>query len=618
MAPRATFVAPQLATLVDTVPAGDEWLHEVKYDGYRLVAVVAQGRAQLFTRNGLDWTHRFAALAKGLESIKAETAVFDGEAVVFDDDGRTSFQLLQQSIETSTGALAYVAFDLLHLNGIDTRALPLTDRRELLGALLRKSRSKVPQKPRMSEELVGRADLLLDAACRIGLEGIICKSRSAPYQSGRSRAWLKVKCGHRQELLVLGYTPPKGSRLLIGSLLLGVRDSGAIRYAGRVGSGMPDALLRSLAARLGPLKRSTSPLDPPPAGLPAGIQWVDPTLVVEVSFTEWTAEQRLRHPVLLAVREDKPAREVVRERPIHDTTSRDTMTAVAGVTISNPQRVVFPDPGLTKSEVAAYIAKVAPLMLPHVAGRPLTFFRCPEGMADQCFYQKHWSGKIPATLATVMVEQSDGKKPYVVVNDAAGLVTLVQWGILEIHMWGSRADDVEKPDRITFDLDPGDGVSWDDMRTGALAVQTLLDAVGLDCWLKTSGGKGWHVVVPIARRSSWDEVSDFARPVAERLADEAPSKFVSKSSKALRPGKIFIDWLRNTRGSTSVAPWSMRARAGAGVSVPIPWTRLKTVLSGDHYTIPSIMKAKLPADAWAPMLASRQRLTRSIIKTVQG
>ena len=618
---RSGFVTPQLATLVDAAPDGPEWLYEVKYDGYRIIAVKDGTAVALFTRNGLDWTDRFPTVARAVSGLKPERLVLDGEVVAFAASGVSAFQLLQQSLASARGnALDYIVFDLLQVGTTDVRRAPLDERRALLARALKGARGAHP--PRISEELPGHGAALLTAACRVGLEGIICKRRDAPYESGRARSWLKVKCGKRQEFVVVGYTPPRGSRLVLGSLLLGVHEGDTIRYAGRVGTGMPDALLRALGHRLGPLKRSTPPVARKPARLPPGVQWVEPVLVVEVAFTEWTADGLLRHPALIAVREDKQATEVVRERATRTTRltgGESDMGTVQGVEISNPQRVVYPEAGLTKRDVAAYIARVAPLMLPHVAGRPLTFLRCPEGIADECFFQKHWTGKIPKVLGTVRIKQGGGEmKPYVVVKDAAGLVTLVQWGILEIHLWGARADDVERPDRVTFDLDPGEGVGWAEMRTAATAVRTLLDAVGLECWLKTSGGKGLHVVVPLDRRSTWDEVSAFARAVAERLSEEAPDKFVSVASKAQRPGKVFVDWLRNTRGATSVAPWSMRARASAGVSVPVPWSRLRSITAGDQYTIMSLSRGKLPADAWTDIGQVRQRLTKQTLAMLTG
>jgi bifunctional non-homologous end joining protein LigD len=613
------FVAPQLATLVDAVPDGEDWLNEIKYDGYRLIAIKSDGQVRLVTRNGNDWTERFPDVADGLARVPAATAVLDGEVVVFEGSGRTSFQMLQARLEAGAGhPLSYVAFDLLHLDGEDVRAQPLTERRAMLDALIRRARGK--GKPQMSAELPGSSDVLLAAACRLGLEGLISKRRDAPYVSGRSRSWLKIKCGMRQEFVVVGYTPPKGSRVAIGALLLGVLEPrGRIRYAGRVGTGMPDALLRSLGRRLSPLRRDSSPLAPLPHGLPAGVQWVEPIVVVEVAFAEWTTESRLRHPSLIAVRDDKPARQVKRERVKATSAVENAMPEVSGVVISNPGRVVYPGVGLTKLDAARFIERVAPRMLPHVAGRPLTFLRCPEGIADECFFQKHWTGQVPDTLDTIPIRQGGGEvRRYVVVHDVPGLVTLVQWGILEIHLWGARSDDVERPDRVTFDLDPGDGVEWKDMRSAARAVRTLLQSAGLESWLKTSGGKGLHVVVPLARRSTWDETSEFARAVAERLADEAPSRFVSVASKAKRPGKVFVDWLRNTRGSTSVAPWSMRARPGAGVSVPIPWGALGRVKAGDQYTVQTLSRGKLPADAWSDIDQVRQQLSKRVLAQIRG
>lgn len=633
------FVVPQLATLVHAAPVGPGWVFEIKYDGYRLEALIERGSVRLLTRRGNDWTDRFPTLAERLARLPAKSATLDGEVVVLDSAGRSVFSLLQQSLDTRRPqGLTFFAFDLLHLDGEDLRSLPLTERRIRLARLLRIARATTKGPIRLGQRLSGEGPELLRAACRLGLEGIMAKQIDAPYSSTRGAAWVKVKCGHRQEFVVVGFTPPKGSRTGIGALLLAVHDKGKLRYAGRVGSGIPDNNLRDLAARSHRLERPDSPLGSRPSGIPGGARWVDPDMVVEVAFTEWTADGLLRHPVFEGIREDKPANEVHREEPkmsqsrtrtsarkpsaapdarrrvYRRTGPTSTPVTIAGVNITHPERVVYPEAGVTKIELAQHFERVAPLMLPHTKGRPLALVRCPEGIAKECFFQKHWPGTPPPAIDTVSIRQSDGVRPHVVIHDLKGLITLVQWGVMEIHSWGARADDPERPDRIIFDLDPGPAVTWSDVKEAATGLRGLLDGLGLASWLKTSGGKGLHVVVPIARRSTWDEVSSFARGVAEHMQSQFPDRFIAKASKSARGGLIFVDWLRNTRSATAVAPWSMRARASAGVSVPIPWSRLGKLTAGDEYTLLSI-RANPPrgSDPWKEMLAAKQRLTREMM-----
>ncbi len=616
-----SFVPPQLATLAEAVPLGDDWLFEVKYDGYRLQAQRLGKSVRILTRRGHDWTERFPTVRAAIEKLDFTNGILDGEAIATDAEGRISFQSLQQQLDGhDANGISFVAFDLLLLNNRDLRQLPLKERRAELTRLLQGQRGK--QRVRLSEELPGPPELLIQAACRLGMEGIIAKRTTATYQSGRNRDWLKIKCGMRQEFVVIGFTPPQGAREAVGALVLGYFDeTRQLHFAGRVGTGMSSKVLVDLHRRMIPLRRDETPLKRVPLGLPKGVQWLEPSLVVEVAFTEWTDDGQLRHPSFQGIREDKPARQVRREMPVvvespkaRTRSAKQGNPTVAGVSISSPERVVYPEAGLTKLDVARYFEQVAELMLPHLAGRPLSLVRCPEGSAGECFFQKHWPGKQPEVFDTVRIKQSDGMRPYTVVRDVAGLVTLAQWGVLEIHPWGSLADAPEKPDRITFDLDPGEGSPWTAMRSGARRLRKLLEDLGLESWLKTSGGKGLHVVVPIQRKSTWDEVSDFARAVAEHMAWESPDEFVSRSKKTERTGKIFVDWMRNTRGATSVAAWSPRARPRAGVSVPIPWSALGRLAAGDSYTISS--PGRRTEDPWSDMLRARQGLTKAVSKSL--
>jgi bifunctional non-homologous end joining protein LigD len=386
---------------------------------------------------------------------------------------------------------------------------------------------------------------------------------------------------------------------------------GKLRYAGRVGTGMSDALLGSLRARLERLHRAGPPVERAPARSGTGVHWVEPRLVVEVAFTEWTRDGILRHPALVGMREDKSPREVRREDPMN----------VAGIVLTNADRVLYPEQGLTKHDLAAYYDAIAPLMLPHVAGRPLSLVRCPEGTSKACFFQKHWAKQLPEAVQTVDIREANGaKKPYTVVQDAAGLVSLVQHGVLEFHLWGAQADNVEAPDRIVFDLDPAPEVPWKRVQTGARELREVLEGLGLDSWIKTTGGKGIHVVVPIARRSTWDDVSAFARALAYHMEAEQPARYLAKASKAARKGKVFVDWLRNTRGATWVAPWSTRARPNAPLSVPIAWEELDGLKSGDQFRVSqlSTLLSKRRKDPWDDMLKSRQRLTRTMTAKLEG
>jgi bifunctional non-homologous end joining protein LigD len=614
------FVPPQLATLVDAAPVGPEWVFEIKYDGYRLEALVEGGQARLLTRRGNDWTNRFPDVAERLARLPVKSATLDGEVVALDPSGRSLFSLLQQSLDARHPQdLTYFAFDLLQLDGKDLRSLPLGARRKELERLLRQARATTRGPIRLGQRLTGAGPELLRAACRLGLEGIIAKRADARYSSTRAATWVKVKCGRRQEFVVIGFTPPKGARAGLGSLLLAVHADGKLHYAGRVGSGFADESLRELSVRLRRLERRDSPLAERPAGIPGVAHWVEPRMVVEVSFTEWTTDGRLRHPVFQGVREDKPASEVRREeakmsQPKAPPKARTSPARTAGVTITHPDRVVYPEAGVTKAELAEHFARIAPLLLPHTAGRPLALVRCPEGIAKECFFQKHWPGTPPPAIDTVPIRQSDGVRRHVVIHDVEGLIALVQWGVMEIHAWGARADDPERPDRIIFDLDPDPAITWQKVKEAAAGVRGLLEGLGLASWLKTSGGKGLHVVVPIARRSSWDEVSAFARAVAEHMQAEFPDRFIAKASKSARRGLIFVDWLRNTRGATSIAPWSTRARAAAGVSVPIPWSRLEKLKAGDEFTLLSIRTKPLQGgDPWKEMLAAKQGLTKAML-----
>ncbi len=618
---------PQLATLVDEPPRGEEWLHEIKLDGYRVLARWDGERPQLFTRHALDWTDRFPAVAAALTKLPAESALLDGEIVALTADGKPSFQALQRALREGKGELTYFVFDLLHLDGRDLAVQPLRERKARLASLLAKARGTTL---RYSDHVEGRGLDFHRSACKLGLEGMVSKRADAPYRPGRSRDWLKIKCGRRQEAVIGGFSEPSGTRSGLGALLLGVMEGGKLRYAGKVGTGFDAATLRDLRARLGKLERAKPPFDPaPPRAEVRGAHWVQPRLVAEVSFAEWTEDGRMRQASFQGLREDKKPAEVRREEPAEAAppppakprpaasgkkakAGRGRGDGPAGVALTHPDRVLYPEQGLTKLDLARYYEKVADWVLPHVAGRPLSVVRCPDGSTGQCFYQKHPHQGATSPLLSVPIREDDGDEaPYLYIEDLAGLVTLVQIGALEIHPWGSRVAAVETPDRLVLDLDPDPKLPWATLVAAARLVRDRLAEHGLESWVKTTGGKGLHVCAPLSGKTSWDDLRAFAREIAEGLAREAPERFLSKASKAARAGKIFVDWLRNGRGATAVAPYSTRARAGATVATPLTWEELGRARPG-RFTVETVPArlARLARDPWEGFSKARQKLPK--------
>ena len=595
-------------------------MHEIKYDGYRILARLDDGGVRLFTRNGLDWTARFPVVAEALRGLAVKTAWLDGEIVVFDRRGVSDFGALQQALSNARDdVLTYVVFDLLHHDGDDTRRLPLLERKERLAELLAARRRAARSVLRFSEHIAGGGPDVFAAACRQRLEGVVSKRAESPYAGRRTQTWLKCKCGQRQELVIGGFTEPRGSRRGFGALLVGVHDpDGGLRYAGRVGSGFSDATLARLAARLLASERQSSPFRDSPTGAQArGVHWVTPRLTAEVQFAAWTAEGLLRQPVFKGLREDKPAAAVRRERgaghpagsPGSSRRAAAAKTVIAGVTITHAERLVFPDAGLTKLDVVQYYEAVAERLLPHLAGRPLTVVRCPEGAAGQCFFQKHPAASLPHDVARLRVEGHDGEAAYPVVDTLEALITMVQLGALEFHVWGSQAGSLETPDQVVFDLDPDSGVEWRTVRAAARRLRDELARRGLQSVLKTSGGKGLHVVVPLRAEVGWPGVAAFARNVAEAMVEHEPDAYTATMSKAKRAGKVFVDHFRNGRGATAVAPYSLRARAAAPVALPIGWHELSATTGGSAWTAERVLRRLRAgrADPWSDF----ERLRRS-------
>jgi bifunctional non-homologous end joining protein LigD len=614
--PNSDYV-PQLATLVDRPPSGDEWLHEIKYDGYRIGARIHKGRVSLFTRNGNDWTASFPEIAHAIEKLGLDDALIDGEAAVVLPDGRTSFQSLQNTGDAATrGTLVYFVFDLLRLPGAKMEALPLEERKARLKALVG---GRKTGRIRFSEHIEGNGDAFFERACRAGLEGIVSKRRDQPHRGGRHGGWVKTKCVKRQEFVIGGFTDPEGMRVGLGALLIGYYEGDRLVFSGKVGTGFTQKLALDLRVKLNRIEQKVSPFTPaPPGALGRNAHWVKPDLVGEVVFTEWTADGKIRHPSFQGLRADKKPKEVTRERPVAEPKAAPRAGEVAGVVISHPDRPLYPEPELTKLDIARYYASVSDWIVPHVAGRPLTLVRCPEGIAGECFFMKHSKVWAPSALRRVRIKEKTKLGEYLIADDIAGVVGLVQMGVLEIHTWNSVFEDVERPNRIVFDLDPGDDVEWASVVRGARMVREALAALQLDSYVKTTGGRGLHVVVPLMPHADWSQCLEFSRALSERFEEAQPDLYTTAFARAGRERKILIDYLRNNRTNTSVAAYSTRARPGAPVSVPITWEELRTSLKPQGFTVITVPKrlAKLKKDPWDGYSKGKQKLTAQLIRAV--
>lgn len=605
----------ELATLVDRPPEGDDWLHEIKLDGYRVLARLRDGRVTLLTRKGHDWTDRLGPIARVLSELPVRAAWLDGEVVVLDREGRSDFGALQSAIGGRDEPLRYVVFDLLYLDGWDLTGAPLIERKEALRGLLERT-GALAGRLRFSDHVRGRGEELLRQACALGLEGIVSKHARRPYVPRRTKDWRKVKCLGREEAVVCGFTDPGGTRGELGALLLCQREDGALRYVGKVGTGFDGRTLRDLRARLAPLEIAEPAFQGAPRRTGArGVHWVRPELVVEVSFAARTEDGKLRHSSYLGIREDQTARDVRPERPLQTERRRPkkgASVAVAGVRLSNPDRVYYPDLGLTKLELCEYYEAAAGRMVPHVAGRPLTMVRCPEGIEQPCFYAQRAFEGMPPAIRPVRVRRREGAEVHTAVRDVRGLVSLVQMGVLEIHTWCSRVDRLEQPDQLVFDLDPGPGVPWEGVVEGALAVRERLEALGLVAFVKTTGGKGLHVVTPITRRLAWDDTKAFAHALARDLVRRDPRRYTAVLAKSRRRGKIFVDYLRNTRGATAICAYSTRAERGAPVSTPVSWGELARGVRSNAFGVRDMAERLRAPDPWAGFSSARRALTKAM------
>lgn len=580
-APLPAFQPVQLATLVDSVPEGRQWLHEIKFDGYRAL-IAAKGKdVRVFTRSGLDWSEKFSPLIRHFASLDLPSCLIDGEITASDAEGNPDFSRLQAVLKRGHGeqgegdALSFHAFDLLELDGEDLKPLSNVERKQRLSGLLAEASPPI----HVADHIIGGGEKLLEAMCRAGQEGIIAKRADAPYLPKRTQNWLKVKCILRQEFIIVGMTKSSARRRPFASLLLAQREGDALVYKGKVGTGFNEELLDELAARFEPLRREDRALEVPKTEA-RGASWLEPVLVAEIAFAEFTSEGRVRHASFVGLREDKKAEDVTPEKPVRIENPKEI------ISISNRSRVIFPESGQSKGDLADYYAQLAPAMLPFLANRPLSLVRCPQGRAKQCFFQKHDSGSFGEHVHHVPIREKDGdSEDYLYVGDAAGILTCLQMGTIEFHGWCARTDDVEAPDRMVIDLDPDEGLDFADVKRAAKDIRSRLSDLGLVSFAMLSGGKGVHVVIPLRRDHSWQAHASFAERFAKALGMAEPERYVANMSKAKRKGRIFIDWLRNQRGSTAVMPYSARARANAPVAAPIDWNELDDFERASAFTI---------------------------------
>ncbi|WP_397452376.1 DNA ligase D [Pseudomonas sp. NA-150] len=617
-------LAPQLATLVDKPPSG-EWLYEIKFDGYRILTHFSDGKVRLVSRNGNDWTERLALQAKALTAMKLEDSWLDGEMVMLNDKGLPDFQALQNAFEIGRSKdVVYYLFDAPYLNGEDLRDTPVEERRAALKKVVDKQRSRLL---RFSDAFTANHRDIVESACAMSLEGVIGKRAGSLYVSRRSPDWIKLKCRLRQEFVIVGYTQPQGSRSGFGALLLAVNDPQLV-YAGRVGTGFSQATLKKLHEQMSTLERKTSPLAKKLTAEQAkGVHWIEPTLVCEAEFAEWTREGILRQAAFVALRSDKPAGEVVHEQPRSAKELKATPEAktdkgkidVAGVGISHPDRVIDAESGTQKLELAQFYESIADWILPHLKHRPVALLRCPEGVSGEQFFQKHAEQLSIPHIKQLAPGLDPGHARLMEIDTLQALVGAAQMGTIEFHTWGATSDKIETPDCLILDLDPDPALPWRSMLEATQLILSVLDELGLEAFLKTSGGKGMHIVVPLARQADWDSVKGFAKAMAQFITRQLPERFTATMGPKNRVGKIFIDYLRNTRGGSTVAAYSVRARPGLPVSVPIRRDELAGLTSAQQWTVGNLHERLegMKKDPWAGY-ENRQRITQKMVKRLAG
>lgn len=606
----------QLAKLVDKMPEGKDWVYEVKYDGYRILAFVENHSVRLMTRNHHDYLSRFSSIGSVLTEFAAgRSMVLDGEVVVLDKSGKSDFQSLQNYLKGSGNKkLTYIIFDILALDGVDLRNHSLTERKEILESLM----EDAPTGLHFSKHIEGD-DEIFKAACQADLEGIIGKKVNSTYTGSRDGNWIKIKCDSRQEFVIGGYTLTGKKADGVSALLLGVYEDEKLVYVGRAGTGMSNDDMSMLEKKFNKLTSDKSYFDnPPKKRSKEKITWLKPDVVAEIKFAEWTGDNLLRQASYQGIRTDKEAKEVKREKveedalPIPEISKKEEIkrtnnSVIEGIKITHPDKILYESPEITKLDVAAYYEEVAKAMLPYIENRILSVVRCPKGISEPCFFLKH-SSSSSKHITEIQIDESSGEKDdYFYLDDEAGIIYEVQMGTLEFHTWGSNIKQLEKPDIMVFDLDPDAGMDISSIRQGARDIKGILEELSLTSYLKTSGGKGYHVVVPIKPSVSWDAFHDFARGVAEVMEARWPDRYTGNVRKDKRKGKIFVDWLRNGRGATSIAPYSIRARKGAKVSMPIAWDELD-LIAPDDITMEDAIARIDKEDPWKGFFQNNQML----------
>lgn len=634
------FLPPQLASEAKSPPVGDSWLHELKLDGYRIQAHVKNQKVTLYSRNGLDWTHRMPEIAGALKALPGKSAMLDGEVVVFDEKGSASFADLQAAFDEGKQVrMSYVVFDLPHMDGHNLRGLPLEKRKQILQRLIGELRGTGTV--RYSEHIRGEGTEMFRNACSLGAEGVVSKRAAGKYISGRSNDWVKSKCIHQQEFVIGGFTLPSDGGAGIGALLLGYYRDGELMYAGRTGTGFTQESRAHMRKELEKLRAARPAFAAVPPEGRRGAIWVAPKLVAEVNFASWTGSGMVRQASFQGLREDKTAKEVVREvaaaiakparksksakavpKRIHKAVSRGSKddAEVSGVMLTHPDKILDEETRLTKMQLAEYYAAVADVLLPHIADRPLSLVRCPEGSGKPCFFQKHVGAGLPEGVGSVPVKSksSGAVEQYITIDNIRGLIGLAQMGVLEIHPWGSRNETMEQPDRLIFDLDPDESLAWKQLLASAIEVRDLLAHLRLESFVKSTGGKGLHIVAPIQPERNWAEIKTFAHSFVRMMEAANPKLYLTKMTKAARKGRIYLDYLRNERGATAVAPYSPRARIGAHVAMPFTWNELKRMTGRPEFSVANFgaWKARLKRDPWAEMESVRQALTAQAVRAV--